>query len=260
MARAFRSTLKGAFGLPGLRAVPPFLERVGRALAYEPGADGPEEEAVAAAAFVRRPRPVLVDGGANAGRWTRAMLRRFPDAERVVMFEPQPHMGDRLAPLLSGRVRLEAKALSDRPGTLDFWVNENPELSSAHRRSDFASPQALHRVEAVSLDGYLAAEGIERVDFLKLDLEGHETAALRGAARSIEARRIGAVAFEFGLANINSRTFFLDFWEFFAARGWVIDRILPGGRLERVAAYAPGRERFAGLENYVASPGEPSAA
>ena len=49
----------------------------------------------------------------------------------------------------------------------------------------------------VKLDTYLAEKGIEAVALMKLDVEGYELAALRGAAEALERRAVAAIYFEY---------------------------------------------------------------
>ena len=65
----------------------------------------------------------------------------------------------------------------------------------------------------ISLSDFIREKGIEFVDFVKFDIEGREMAALEGLKDSLaEEGSVGALAFEFGSANLNSRTSFRDFW------------------------------------------------
>jgi hypothetical protein len=44
-----------------------------------------------------------------------------------------------------------------------------------------------------------------------MDIEGHELFALKGASEALRTK-IHLIQFEFGGANIDSRTYFIDFW------------------------------------------------
>jgi hypothetical protein len=88
---------------------------------------------------------------------------------------------------------------------------------------------------------------------MKMDIEGHELFALRGAQRALTSRKIGALSFEFGCGNINSRTFFRDFWNLLNGSGFDIWRIAPGGREVRIIEYYEDLEYFRGATNYVAA-------
>ena len=60
---------------------------------------------------------------------------------------------------------------------------------------------------------------MEDIDLLKLDVEGHELEVLRGGVRMFAQRRVKMVSFEFGGCNIDSRTYFRDFYYFFQENG-----------------------------------------
>jgi FkbM family methyltransferase len=57
-------------------------------------------------------------------------------------------------------------------------------------------PVGQQTIKAVTLDDYCAEQGIERVDLLKLDVEGAEMEALRGAQQLLTRRRVGCIVFE----------------------------------------------------------------
>ncbi len=119
-----------------------------------------------------RPGAVLVDGGAFDGDTALAFHRRFPDHGEIHCFEPVPALRDRAAERLAGvpGVRWVERGLSDRPGTARFLIDAGP----ANR----ADPAGSLTVALTPLDAEVAG----RVDYLKLDVEGAETAALAGAA------------------------------------------------------------------------------
>jgi hypothetical protein len=69
----------------------------------------------------------------------------------------------------------------------------------------------VERIALTTLDSYCAFEGIQKIDFLKIDAEGHDLEVLKGASTMLAEGRITYVQFEFGGANIDSRTFLRDF-------------------------------------------------
>lgn len=69
-------------------------------------------------------------------------------------------------------------------------------------------------------------------------MEGYELKALQGASESLWSGIIKAIAFEFGGANIDSGTYFKDFWDLLAVRhNFAFYRILPKRRLSRIYRY-----------------------
>jgi hypothetical protein len=98
------------------------------------------------------------------------------------------------------------------------------------------------RIVVRTLDSFCAAQGINRIDFLKLDVEGHEVAILRGAKDLLELGAISMIQFEFGPANIYSRTYFYDFWSMLSDKYYLF-RIIPGG-LAPITYYGEHLEIF----------------
>jgi FkbM family methyltransferase len=72
-------------------------------------------------------------------------------------------------------------AVTNRVGTVQFLPH--PEHTT---RSRIASTDGAVDIEAVTLDHYLQKQGIQRVDFLKMDIEGWEPVAFQGATESLK--------------------------------------------------------------------------
>jgi FkbM family methyltransferase len=212
-------------------------------------------EITAACTALTTPEPLIFDVGANQGDWSRALLKKLPRA-RIVMFEPAAGCQSHLQSLISERVQLVPCAVGSEPGTAQLWSSsETDGAASLHPRKDtyFATLQFQPQAVAVtSIDHYISQHALERVDLMKLDIEGHELAALQGADAALSAGKIHALAFEFGAANINSRTFFRDFWEYLDARKFDLFRITPGGSLLAISSYSEDLEHFRGVTNYLA--------
>ena len=90
---------------------------------------------------------------------------------------------------------------------------------------------------------------IPSIDFLKLDVEGHELAALKGGKKMFEEGKVKIVQFEFGGCNIDSRTFFRDYYNFFKT-DFDLFRILSNG-LRPMENYSEKLEVFQSA-NYLA--------
>ena len=84
--------------------------------------------------------------------------------------------------------------------------------------------------------------------------------ALRGARRALESGKSGALSFEFGNANVNSHTFFRDFWQLLTTAGFRLWRITPGGRELLVEEYYEDYEYFRSVSNFVAERTRPATA
>lgn len=211
-------------------------------------------EVAAAVSVITTPTPVVLDVGANVGQWTRLLLHRLPGA-RVTMFEPARDCHARISAAVGERARLVDCALGEANGRARLWSSKIADWSaSLHPRRDSYFARRSYdsiEVEVVTLDSWLDRERIALVDFMKLDTEGHELSVLQGAKHALANRQIRALSFEFGSANINSRTFFHDFWDLLSPR-YRLMCITPGGRLLPVQSYYEDLEYFRGVSNYVA--------
>lgn len=126
----------------------------------------------------------MFDVGANLGLVSLGVLPLFADeSTRFHLFEANP----RLVELLerSARewpqrdLRIVSGCVTDRTGVSRF----TPSGSHWGRGRIDAEGES---VENVRLDDYIARLGIERVGFLKIDVEGWELRVLKGAARSLQ--------------------------------------------------------------------------
>lgn len=108
------------------------------------------------------------------------------------------------------------------------------------RRLDHFGLEFGHSEEAplTTLDDLL---GGAPVDLFKLDVEGRELDVLKGAAST--APRVSVIQFEFGGCNIDTRSYFQDFWYLLTEQGFGIWRIGPHG-LQLVLNYSESDEVF----------------
>jgi FkbM family methyltransferase len=214
-----------------------------------------DAEVAAAARRVRRSNPVLFDVGANEGNWSQGMLRRLPSA-RVFLFDPSPGCQAVIRDKKLPGATLIPCALGEQAGQTTYYSSSATDGSaSLYVRRDTPFQELKYQsttVEVRTLDDIIDSFQIDFVDFLKMDIEGHEVFALRGAKRALAARKIRAFSFEFGCGNINSRTFFRDLWELANEAGFALWRVTPGGKEIRVDEYYEDLEYFRGATNYLA--------
>ncbi len=179
---------------------------------------------------------VIIDAGANVGNYALAADKVFSGLrERGVIFsfEPSSTAFEKLRANVAGR-RIEPvnMALGERVQTAELHFTEgNSELSSLYDRqlSHFGlSLNKKQEIHITTLDGFCKEKNIVEVDFLKLDVEGHELLALRGASELIKLKKIRFIQFEFGGANLDSRTYLKDFFNLLG-RDYNISRVLKNG-------------------------------
>jgi FkbM family methyltransferase len=136
------------------------------------------------------PSAMAVDVGADEGRFIVHMLGQVSE---VLAFEPRPHQASLLkamAQTLALPVKIESVALSDRTGTatLRILVKEQGR-STIDPSNALDDPDGSARAEVQVAMKRLDDYGLCRVGFLKIDVEGHELAVLKGAAQTVERTR-----------------------------------------------------------------------
>jgi FkbM family methyltransferase len=144
---------------------------------------------------------VILDVGANAGIYSLAALASQRNAI-IHAFEPTPEIAARLRATANlnglGNLHVHELAVSSCNGyaTLrrfrgEFGANEGMNFIS----QDKAEP-GDDLVKTICLDQFSEYNSIDRIDLLKLDIQGHEHAALSGAECLIRAGRIGTIFME----------------------------------------------------------------
>jgi FkbM family methyltransferase len=214
-----------------------------------------QSEVKAAAGRTLRPNPVFFDVGANVAGWTEGMLQRFEGAQ-VFLFEPSPGCQAVIREKKLPRATLVPCAIGDNPGEAAYYFSSATDgTASLYVRHDTPFSDLEYKkttVQVRTIDEVIASLSLDFVDFMKMDIEGHELYALRGAQQSLASGKIGALSFEFGCGNINSRTYFRDFWDLLTGVGFGLWRITPSGKEIPVSNYYEDHEYFRGVTNYIA--------
>ena len=156
----------------------------------------------------------------------------------VHCFEPAPATFPKLQAVLKSH-QLQGKAfainagLSDSDGTMELYINEESSgVNSFYNRRLEGLGITYEKSETVrvtTVDGYCYENAIPHIDFLKVDVEGHELAVMRGAAEMLKKQVIDYIQFEYGGCWIDSRTLFLDMYDFLTSFGYIIGKIMPKG-------------------------------
>lgn len=204
-------------------------------------------------------KQVVFDVGANRGEYA-ALVRRILPESQVYCFEPVLATVEALRANISrlGSVEVIPIALSDQAGTAQIYSytfnqRDADQLASLDLRlptqTGSIEVSGIEEVGLDTVDNFCAQRGIASIDLLKIDVEGHDLAVLKGASRKISSGAVGVIQFEFGPANLYSRTTFYDFWSLLSER-YQIFRILPSA-IRRIDHYEEWREVYL-TTNYIA--------
>jgi FkbM family methyltransferase len=156
--------------------------------------------------FEPKPGEVVVDVGAHIGRYTLIAAKR---ASRVVSIEPDPSN----FAMLESNIRLNnfsnivplRLAISSSPGRRRFFLAGGGDsgTSSLEPSWSWILDTGLERkhveVECETLDRLVSSLGVEHIDWLKIDVEGHEIDVLEGAKATLA--RSGKIILEVAEGN-----------------------------------------------------------
>jgi FkbM family methyltransferase len=133
-----------------------------------------------------QPGDVVIDAGAHLGESTRNALRL--GASKVIAIEPSPDnvrafRRNLATQLADGRIVVVEKGVYDHEGILAFeghksWNGEFVDQHAAH-----GGP--IEQLPVTTIDALVAQLKLTRLDFIKMDIEGSETYALKGATETL---------------------------------------------------------------------------
>jgi FkbM family methyltransferase len=125
-----------------------------------------------------RPGAILYDVGANAGFFTLLASKLAGDSGRVYAFEPLPRNVEFLERHIRlnelANVQVESLAIAAMSGEAYFRIAQHASMGGLSEGGNL-------RVITASLDDLIANGRVKRPDFIKMDIEGAESDALRGA-------------------------------------------------------------------------------
>jgi FkbM family methyltransferase len=175
---------------------------------------------------------VVLDVGANAGIMTLQFAKQAPSG-KVYSFEPtfyayakftrnlelNPELAKRVVPIQSfvsstTSVKHNIKAYAS-------WKVGGKIDSTAHIVHGGVH-KSVDGIGALTLDDFCEQNKIERVDFIKIDTDGHELEVLKGAEKTIRKLR-PTIIFEIGLYVMEDKNIsFTDYFNFFNSAGYSI--------------------------------------
>ena len=199
---------------------------------------------------------VLFDVGANVGHFTEALLKNFSAIEKQIhAFEPSETTFKKLSENISKQkdVKLNNFGIGHKNTILQLYSDRaGSGIASVYKRNleHFKINMNIsEEIEIKTIDSYCSENNISRIHFLKLDIEGNELNALNGAQDMIGKNAIDFIQFEFGGCNIDSRTYFQDFYYLLSPQ-YTIYRIVNEG-IYPVNEYRESMEVFL-TTNYLA--------
>ena len=219
------------------------------------GSETVEKEFSQVMTLLPKKKPKLcIDIGGNTGAYSEEILSKYPDCS-IVIFEPSKTNVEILKQKFqsNSNIFIEQVAISNVKGEATLFSDKDGSgLASLTKRRlkhfniNFSNTETVKTIKFE--DFWREKLGSKNIDICKIDIEGHELNALYGFGNSIN--HIEIIQFEIGGCNIDTRTFFQDFWYFFEERKFDLFRVSPLG-LIKLLRYKESDEFFAPT-NYLA--------
>lgn len=154
----------------------------------------------------------MFDVGANTGQSTRAVLRHNPNAV-IHAFEPVKSTFDQFKENMAyaKAVKIYQLALSD---VSDQTVHIVADVHSVNNAISKAA-ETGEAVQTITGDDFCDRNGISIIDYLKIDTEGHDLAALSGFRKMLDGGRVRFFEVEAGMHRGNRKhVYFEEFLAF----------------------------------------------
>lgn len=184
---------------------------------------------------ILKPEAVMLDIGANIGNHSIYLASK---CREIHCFEPNPHVADRLRRNialnnLTSKLQVHQLGLGGKDEMLPF-VEIDGNLGASHFVTDVAAGQKVKHLEVREAERAITGLGLDRIDYVKVDVEGMEEAVLT-ALKPVFERYRPIVSFEHHETKVAEGTFarirhaFVDYklvHPFFAPEGNAAQKVL----------------------------------
>ncbi|MBS1653080.1 MAG: FkbM family methyltransferase [Bacteroidetes bacterium] len=139
----------------------------------------------------------VIDIGANIGFYANILANCVGHNGKVHCFEPDEKNFNHLknTTFNSPNIIIHQLAVSSKTEVLNFYLSN--EINVDHRAYKPESYKAIKAVNAISIDDYVVKNNINKIDFIKIDIQGFEMQALKGMEQTLLKNKDVIVISEF---------------------------------------------------------------
>lgn len=197
---------------------------------------------------------VVLDIGANIGQYALLFAK---NANIVYAFEPSPAMLTSLRKHIElnniqDKVKIIAKALSNKPGTLNLTIPSSNNSGQATTIIEKGSNLQTVAIDAITLDDFMDSEGKPNIDLIKMDIEGAELFALQGMKQTLASPHKPIVILEMFEKAMNTAGYSsIDIIQELQQYGYQPFQFLRSGKLQtlNLTGFVPYSENYCFLTN-----------
>ena len=199
---------------------------------------------------------VIFDIGANEGQTAWGLVRYFPTAD-IYCFEPIKSTMDILQAKYARypNLRFAQTALGSASGSMSIPLHHTSVLNTlvANQPATEDLSGATETIEIDTLDAYCARERINRIDVLKIDVQGWEMEVFRGGRSMVEQGNVGFILAEAAFRRaVTDMQYFAEQNDYLEKQGfrfcgfYDVYRV---GPQKRFASHADALYQYVGLED-----------
>ena len=140
------------------------------------------------------------------------MIDEYKDIDyRLCMFEPSTSAYDQMTQniQLTNSIKQFKMGFGDKNETIKIYFDDEAQGSAGAFIKD---AKYSEEIQVDTIDNFCQINKIEKISFLKMDVQGYEYNILVGAKEMLKNGRIECIQFETDEPNIENRIFFKDFW------------------------------------------------
>ena len=192
---------------------------------------------------------VVFDIGANVGDWSKFVVKEYQGLDyKLFMFEPSLSAFNQLQQNIKDTEdRFFYKiGFGDKKEKIKIYYDNEAQGSAGVFMKD---AKYSEEIEVDTIDRFCSKNNIQKIDFLKMDVQGYEYNILLGAEQMLKDGKIKYIQFEFDEPNIENRIFFKDFWTLLSDDYYIYHSLYNG--LVKIENYHYELENFRCM-NYLA--------
>jgi FkbM family methyltransferase len=168
----------------------------------------------------------ILDVGANCGSWSRLAKSVYPDAN-FYLIEPQAEMEEQLADFTKeftdSEYFLNGAGAKNEVLTLTLWDDLAGSSFLPDEDESLLEEGRQRKVEIVTIDGLIQENRIEIPDLMKLDIQGFELEALKGANKTFGHTEVYIIETSlFSFSDVPGMPMFSEVVNFMLERDYVV--------------------------------------
>jgi FkbM family methyltransferase len=192
---------------------------------------------------------VIFDVGANVGDWSKFIIQEYKDINyNLYMFEPSASAYQKMIDSIKTTQNIKQYQIGfgDKNETIKIYFDNETQGSAG---AFIQNSKYSEDIQIETIDDFCQKNDIQKISFLKMDVQGYEYNILLGAQNMLESGKIDFIQFEIDEPNIENRIFFKDFWKMLSPNYKIYHSLYNG--LVEIQEYHYNLENF-NCMNYLA--------